>query len=256
MTAEDLNMLSEYDMLKMNEFSNSLNRSGPRLKILTPSNLDDLFSAESSSPRYSDQALHASVFSPTHKSAVLNQFQNQQSMLSPINTNFSPKNVDHPLLQASFGQSGRISPRNVDPISPMSSRMSMLAKREKQQFRSLSSREFGSSSAAGFDGGSPANSWWGASNGKPDWAVSSDELGKLKRSNSFELGNGEEPDLSWVQSLVKESPTDKKPVSSISANAVTSGDGSNPQMQQPTDHSMLGAWLEQVQLDQLVVQQN
>jgi hypothetical protein len=204
MTAEDLNMLSEYDILKMNEFSNSLNRSGPRLKILTPSNLDDLFSAESSSPRYSDQALHASVFSPTHKSAVLNQFQNQQSMLSPINTNFSPKNVDHPL----FGQSGRMSPRNVDPISPiMSSRMSLLAQREKQQFRSLSSRELGSSSAAGFG---PANSWWGASNGKLDWAVSSDELGKLRRSNSFELGNGEEPDLSWVQSLVKESPTDKK----------------------------------------------
>ena len=245
--------------------SNSLNRSG-RFKSLTPSNLDDLFSSESLSPRYSDQALGSAVFSPTHKSAVLNQFQQQQqSMLSPINTSFSPKNVDHPLLQASFGvpSSGRMSPRNVEPISPMSSRMSMLAQRDKQQqFRSLSSRELGSNSASIV--GSPVNSWskWGSSNGKPDWAVSTDELGKHRRSSSFDLGNnGEEPDLSWVQSLVKESPTDIKeklatPVSSAAATA-SSSEVSNMNSQiESVDHAVLGAWLEQMQLDQLVAQQN
>lgn len=274
MPVDDFNMLPDFDVQQqqlLNELStlsqptlsSSLNRSG-RMKTLTPSNLDDLFSAESSSPRYSDQALAAAVFSPTHKSAVLNQFQ-QQSMLSPINTNFSPKNVDHPLLQASFGvpsSSGRMSPRNVEPISPMGSRVSLLAQREKQQqFRSLSSRELGSNSAAVV--GSPVNSWskWGSSNGKPDWAVTTDELGKLKRSSSFELGNGEEPDLSWVQSLVKESPTEVKeklatPVSGIAA-ASSSSEGSNrnPQIES-VDHAVLGAWLEQMQLDQLVAQQN
>ncbi|KDO45407.1 hypothetical protein CISIN_1g006944mg [Citrus sinensis] len=115
MPVDDFNMLPDFDVQQqqlLNELStlsqptlsSSLNRSG-RMKTLTPSNLDDLFSAESSSPRYADQALAAAVFSPTHKSAVLNQFQQQQqqSMLSPINTNFSPKNVDHPLLQASLG---------------------------------------------------------------------------------------------------------------------------------------------------------
>ncbi|KAK9986739.1 hypothetical protein SO802_031690 [Lithocarpus litseifolius] len=245
--------------------SNSLNRSG-RFKSLTPSNLDDLFSSESLSPRYSDPAMASAVFSPTHKSAVLNQFQQQQqSMLSPINTSFSPKNVDHPLLQASFGvpSSGRMSPRNVEPISPMSSRMSMLAQRDKQQqFRSLSSRELGSNSASIV--GSPVNSWskWGSSNGKPDWAVSTDELGKHRRSSSFELGNnGEEPDLSWVQSLVKEPPTDIKeklatPVSSAAATA-SSSEGSNMNSQiESVDHAVLGAWLEQMQLDHLVAQQN
>ena len=245
--------------------SNSLNRSG-RFKSLTPSNLDDLFSSESLSPRYSDQALASAVFSPTHKSAVLNQFQQQQqSMLSPINTSFSPKNVDHPLLQASFGvpSSGRMSPRNVEPISPMSSRMSMLTQRDKQQqFRSLSSRELGSNSTSVV--GSPVNSWskWGSSNGKPDWAVSTDELGKHRRSSSFELGNnGEEPDLSWVQSLVKESPTDIKeklaiPVSSAAATA-SSGEGLHTNSQiESVDHAVLGAWLEQMQLDHLVAQQN
>lgn len=280
MPVDDFNMLPDFDVQQqqlLNELSSlsqptlssSLNRSG-RMKTLTPSNLDDLFSAESLSPRYTDQALASAVFSPTHKSAVFNQFQQQQqqqqqSMLSPINTNFSPKNVDHPLLQASFGvpsSSGRMSPRNVEPISPMGSRVSLLAQREKQQqFRSLSSRELGSNSAAVV--GSPVNSWskWGSSNGKPDWAVTTDELGKLRRSSSFELGNGEEPDLSWVQSLVKESPTEAKeklaaPVSGIAA-ASSSSEGSNrnPQIES-VDHAVLGAWLEQMQLDQLVAQQN
>ncbi|GAV57289.1 zf-CCCH domain-containing protein/Ank_2 domain-containing protein [Cephalotus follicularis] len=273
--ADEFTMLPEFDMQQqqlLNELSgltqpslssNSLNRSG-RLKTLTPSNLDDLFSAEGSSPRYSDQALASAVFSPTHKSTVLNQFQQQQSMLSPINTNFSPKNLDHPMLQASFGvsSSGRMSPRNVEPISPISSRVSLLAQREKQQqFRSLSSRDLGSSSAAVL--GAPVNSWskWGASNGKLDWAVSTDELGKLRRSSSFELGNGEEPDLSWVQSLVKESPTEMKeklaaPVSGVST-AASSGEGSKMNIQgDSVDHAALGAWLEEMKLDQLVAQQN
>ncbi|KAL5745744.1 hypothetical protein ACOSP7_026890 [Xanthoceras sorbifolium] len=275
--AEDYNLL-DFDVQQqqlLNELSglsqpslssNSLNRSG-RLKTLAPSNLDDLFSAESSSPRYADQTLASAVFSPTHKSALLNQFQQQQqTMLSPINTNFSPKNVEHPLLQASYGvpsSGGRMSPRNVEPISPMSSRVSLLAQREKQQqFRSLSSRELGSNSAAAA-AGSPVNSWskWGSSNGKPDWAVTTDELGKLRRSSSFELGNGEEPDLSWVQSLVKESPTEMKeklptPVSGVAAVPSSSeGSNMNPQIES-VDHAVLGAWLEQMQLDQLVAQQN
>ncbi|KAE8679429.1 Zinc finger CCCH domain-containing protein 30 [Hibiscus syriacus] len=146
--AEDFNLLlPDFDVQHHQLMSsNSFNRSG-RMKTLTPSNLDDLFSSESSSPQYSDQSMAAGVFSPTHKSTVLNQFQQQQNMLSPISTNFSPKNIEHPHLQASL--TGRMSPRNVETISPMSSRVSMLAQREKQQqFRSLSSRELGSGSAA------------------------------------------------------------------------------------------------------------
>ncbi|KAJ6316672.1 hypothetical protein OIU78_019871 [Salix suchowensis] len=256
-------LLSELSSLSQPSLSNnSLNRSG-RLKALTPSNLDDFFSAESSSPRYADQALASAVFSPKHKSAVLNQFQPQQSMLSPINTNFSPKNVDHPLLQASFA-SGRMSPRSVEPISPMSSRSSVLAQREKlQQLRSLSSRELGSNAAAIV--GSPVNIWskWGSSNGKPDWTVSTDELGKLRRSNSFELGNGDDPDLSWVQSLVKESPTEMKeklrmPVSGSVAATASSSESSNMNSQiEPIDiDHVVESWVEQLQIDQLVAQQN
>ncbi|KAE8038234.1 hypothetical protein FH972_010765 [Carpinus fangiana] len=270
---EDLNLLSDFDAQQqlLNDltcFSQSrtntvsMNRSG-RSKTLTPSNLEELFSAEiSSSPRYSDAAVSA-VFSPTHKSAVLNQFQQQQNMLSPINTNvFSPKNVEHPLLQASFGvpSPGRMSPRSVEPISPMGSRLSAFAQREKQlqQLRSLSSRDLATNSPASIVG-SPVKSWmqWGSPNGKIDSLVNNgDEVGRLRRSSSFELANnGEEPDLSWVQSLVKDSPTEMKeklpvPVSGAAA----SGEGLNSNSQfESIDHSVLGAWLEQMQLDQLVV---
>lgn len=273
---DDFDMLPDFDQQQqlLNELSclspqpinsNTMNRSG-RMKPLTPSNLDDLFSAESSSPRYADPTLTSAVFSPTHKSAVLNQFQQQQSLLAPVNTNFSSKNVDHHLLQASYGvqASGRMSPRNVEPISPMGSRISMLAQREKQQFRSLSSRELGSNSAVAAAAAASANSWskWGSPNGKLDWPVGADEVGKLRRSSSFELGNnGEEPDLSWVQSLVKESPTEIKDklatsVSNVGA-AGSSNEGSNMSTQmESVDHAVLGAWLEQMQLDHLVAQQN
>ncbi|CAJ2671428.1 unnamed protein product [Trifolium pratense] len=273
---DEFEMLSDYDQQQqlLNELaclsprhlnSNGLSRSG-RMKPLNPSNLDDLFSAESSSPRYADPSLTSTVFSPTHKSAVFNQFQQQQNMLSPVNTNFSPKNVDHHLLQAaSYGvqPSGRMSPRNVEPISPMSSRMSMLAQRDKQQqFRSLSFREHGSNSMLAAAGS--VNSWskWESPNGKLDWAHNADEVGKLRRSSSFELGNnGEEPDLSWVQSLVKESPTEikEKLATSISNAAPTgsSGEGLNMSAQmESVDHAVLGTWLEQMQLDHLVAQQN
>lgn len=249
---EDFDLLSDYDVQQhqlLNEMaclsqqsmnSNNLSRSG-RMKTLTPSNLDDLFSAESSSPRFADPTLNSAVFSPTHKSAVFNQFQQQQNLLSPVNTNFSSKNVDHSLLQASFQTSGRMSPRNVEPISPISSRLSMLSQRDKlQQFRSLSSRDLGSNSAAAAVAAAGYNdspwSEWGSGNGKLDWAVSSDELGKLRRSSSFEFGsNGEEPDLSWVQSLVKESPTEIKDRLGTAASNVApasySGEGSNSSTQ-------------------------
>ncbi|KAG2671608.1 hypothetical protein I3760_13G005000 [Carya illinoinensis] len=237
------------------------NRPG-RSKTLTPSNLEELFCAEiSSSPRYSDAAASA-VFSPAHKSAVLNQFQQQQSMLSPINTNvFSPKNVEHPLLQASFGiqSPGRMSPRSVEPISPIGSRLAAFAQREKQhqQLRSLSSRDLGSNNGASI--GSPVNSWakWGSPNGKLDLLANGDDMGRLRRSSSFELANnGEEPDLSWVQSLVKESPTElmKEKLAVSASRAASSGEGLNSNSQSESiDHSVLGAWLEQMQLDQLVV---
>ncbi|PIN27172.1 CCCH-type Zn-finger protein [Handroanthus impetiginosus] len=267
---EDLNMLQDFDaqQLVLNDlacFSQSrpssamLNRSGRSKPTLTPSNLEELFSSEiSSSPRFSDQAVASGVFSPTHKSAVLNQFQQQQSMLSPVNTNvFSPRNIEHPLLQGPFGVSSpRMSPRSLETATPMSARLSALAQREKQpqQMPSLSSRDLVANRAP--TNGPPVTAWakWGSPNGKADWSVNGDDLGHLKGSSSVGLNNdGEEPDVSWVQSLVKESPPEMNKPAASTSGAAPSGECLKPNSQiDSIDHSVLGAWLEQMQLDQLV----
>ncbi|KAK4476380.1 hypothetical protein RD792_015531 [Penstemon davidsonii] len=260
---EDLNMLQDFDahQLAFNDLAcftqprlNSvmLNRSNRSKTTLTPSNLDELFSAEmASSPRFSDQSPSSGVFSPTHKSAVFNQLQQQQSILSPINTNiFSPRNIQHPLMQAPIGVSSpRMSPRSLELASPMSARLSALAHREKQQqqLRSLSSRDLGS----------PVSAWskWGSPTGKVDWSMSGDNQDRFKRSSLNEHNGGEEPDLSWVQSLVKESLPEMmdKPAAPISG-AAPSGECVKPNPQTDSiDNSVLGAWLEQMQIDQLVV---
>ncbi|KAL0844746.1 hypothetical protein Bca101_017992 [Brassica carinata] len=236
---DEFNMLSDYEQEQLlNEFYSSLSRSG-RMKSLPPSNLEDLFSTEgsSSSPRFTDSA----VFSPTHKSAVFNQFQQQSMLLS------SPKSVDHSF----YSGGGRMSPRNVvEPISPMSSRVSMLAQ-QQHQFRSLSSRELrtNSSPVVGSPVNNNNNSWWGSSTGEPDWGVSSEEpLGKLRF-------DGDEPDVSWVQSLVKESPNEVKEKEASSS--YTDQNSKKPMtVEVGADNAGLEAWIEQMQLDQLVAQQN
>ncbi|XP_074321282.1 zinc finger CCCH domain-containing protein 24-like [Silene latifolia] len=204
-----------------------------RSRSLAPSNLDELFSADMSSPRYS------------HKSAaMMNHFQHQQSMLSPINTKvFSPRPMDHPMMQPTFGPSSpsMMSPRGIDPHSPLNARLAALALHEKhQQMRSLSAREL-----------TPENgSWtrWESGNGRPDWSVNGDELTRLKRS--YSIGHdGDEPDLSWVQSLVKDPPSDGKDAqTNVVSGPNPCGDDSNHSNSQieAVDHTTLGAWLDQI----------
>lgn len=45
---------------------------------------------------------------------------------------------------------------------------------------------------------------WGSPTGKPEWGMQEDDLSKLRKSASFRMRSTEEPDLSWVQKLVKE----------------------------------------------------
>lgn len=272
---EEFNMLQDFEMqqqLLLNDMSCPLQphlgtysaNLHIRSKTLAPSNLENLFSAEVSSPRFSDQLSASPAFSPSHKSALINQFQQQQNVLCPIKTNvFSSKNVDHPLLQASFGvsSSGMMSPRSLEPISPMGSRMSALAHREKQQLqlRSFSSRELGSNLPCDLGSnsvvGSPMHSWskWESHNGKVDWSVQGDELAGLRKSCSIGR-NGEGPDVSWVQSLVKESPSDikEKTAAPVSGGPLSVGGSDSKPQSESSDQAVLGAWLEQLQLDQIV----
>ncbi|KAF5471206.1 hypothetical protein F2P56_011659 [Juglans regia] len=230
-------------------------------KTLSPSNLDELFSAEVSSPRYSDQHAASAVFSPSHKSA-LNQFQQQQnSMLSPIKTNVLPaQNIDHPHLQASFGVSspGMISPWSIDPLSPMGSRVSAFSHLEKHQLqlRSFSSRDLGSNLPCDLGSnslvGSPRHSWskWESHNGKVDWSVQGDELAGLRKSCSIGR-NREKPDVSWVQSLVKELPSENTENALVSGTALSVEGSDSKHQTESSDQTVSGPWLEQLQIDQI-----
>ncbi|XP_074562211.1 zinc finger CCCH domain-containing protein 24-like [Curcuma longa] len=284
MLVDDLTLLSEFSSQQsLNDMHysrlNSMAMAGNspvRTKPLNPANLDDIFSAEMTlSPRCN--ADHGGIFSPSNKNAMLSQFHNlqqQQSLLSPINTNvYSPKAMDSQqlpahssLLQASrnISSPGVMSPRSMEPISPLSSRLSVLSQRERQQQtqRSLSSHDLGPISSPVI--GSPVNSSlpnWASPSRVPDWGLNGEELGHLKRSSSFKLGgDGDELDVSWVHSLVRESPPEKV----VSAAMVSPGpprapvyDGenshSNDQMDGGIDQAaVLGAWLEQMQFDQMV----
>lgn len=275
---EEMNMFPELEGQQqqlMNDLS-CLSRPRPGLnhlglsKMLSPSNLDELFSAEMSSPRYSDQQ---TVFSPSsHRSAALAQFQQQQqNMLSPINTNgfSSPKNivVDHAsLFQASYAVSSprSMSPRSMDPISPMSSRLSAFAAQRENLQQQQQLRSPVNNTSNNNNNNSMLMSKWGSPSGKVDWSVTEAELGRMQRMPSCKNedgGGGGEPDLSWVQTLVKESPPPEmkeKLVAAVpnSGGTVTSSSGgesmksTNNNQNESIDHSVLGAWLEQMQLDQ------
>ncbi|CAI9264165.1 unnamed protein product [Lactuca saligna] len=192
------------------DLSMFLQRSGHNQTVL-----DDLFANETSSPRFSDQS---SMFSPRNNSSVFNAFQQQQGMLAPINTNYT-------------GQS--MSPRSMEAISPMSSRVSKLARENQNQyqqpFRSLSSRELGSKLNTG-SSVDPWSKWDSSGSGKADWAVNADDFGKVRRSSSFR----EDADVSWVQN---EQPQTHEV---------------NESEMEQMDESVLSAWIEQMQLDQLV----
>lgn len=215
LNARDIQADDEQKLLNELSRLNSMN--------LNHANLEDLLCAESFSPRYSEPGLNSAAFSPTHKSALFNQIQQQKNMVSPINTNYSPK-----------------SPIN----SPMSVRVSMLREKQDLNFRSLSSRNLGTR----------GDSWsnWGLPSGKLDWSVNDDGFGKLRRSSSFELKNYdvEEPDLGWVHSLVKETPQVIEDINKADDGVGLSGEGSSTNQQMDDiDQSVLGEWLEQMQFN-------
>uniref|UniRef100_A0A0D6QYQ8 C3H1-type domain-containing protein n=1 Tax=Araucaria cunninghamii TaxID=56994 RepID=A0A0D6QYQ8_ARACU len=246
------------------------------ITTVAPTNLEDLFASEITSPRVA--VLEPSIFSQmspqmqAHKTAhVYNQLQNQ--MLPPINTQpfsqgttqmqqavIEPQSPGHSLMQSPFQSSsfglaspGRMSPRCIDverhsangsSLSPamaasLNSRAAAFIQREK---RSLSSRELGANVPLG------SLSDWGSPTGKVDWGVQGEELNKFRKSASFGPRSYEEPDLSWVQTLVKETTPDGKDA----ANGSCSGETPNKGQMDNVDHSVLGAWIEQMQLDQIV----
>lgn len=234
MDPEELEQLAEFDREHL-EYLNEIARLAQPSPRLNKLNLDDVFAAESSSPRQ--------LFSPVHKSAFLNQFQQHKNMLSPINTDFSPRSVERPLVMSPLAarpSPGRNSPQRMGPISPMAPRSSMLRDMQAVNFRSLSSRDLGSSSAAvGGLRGDP----WANFGGNPSGEA-------VFNANDFQLNNNlDEPDIEWVDSLVKDTPNEMQRNNQVMQGPGPSGEGSSSN--QVFDPSALAAWLDQIQLNQL-----
>ncbi|XP_007015052.2 PREDICTED: zinc finger CCCH domain-containing protein 56 [Theobroma cacao] len=254
MPAMELNMSPNFDLHQQQHLNSLSCLSQPHL-VTKSANLDGLFLTEFSSPQYPDQVTAMPMLSSAHKSVLLNQLHQQQRVLSPIKTNiFSPKN-DHPLSQSAFDASlsERFSPWHVEPLSPLNSRFSAHTNLEKQ-FRGLSSQELEYKLSDDLESkgtvGSPVNSWSKREtpNDKVDWSVQEDELGQFCKSCS--LGHHDmEPAVSWVQSLVKESPSALATAAASSQTLSVEGSNSHSDF---GDHATFGAWHELLKLDKIM----
>ncbi|OMP07152.1 Zinc finger, CCCH-type [Corchorus olitorius] len=252
MPAVERSMSEDFEMHRQQHFNSLPCLSQPQLANKS-SNLDGRFSTEASSPRCRDQV--TPISSATHKSVLLNQLHQQQSLLSSIKPNmFSPKK-DHPLKYSSAFDdsfSERSSPWDVEPLSPLNSHLSSFTNLDKQQqlFRSLSSREVDYKFSDDLESkalvGSPVKSWstWESPNGKLDWSVKEDEL-HLRKSYSMSH-HGVKAAGSWAQ-LVKESPSVKTTTADSGRTLSVEDSHSNS-----GDHTILSAWHEQLQLDKIM----
>ncbi|KAJ6895754.1 zinc finger CCCH domain-containing protein 56-like [Populus alba x Populus x berolinensis] len=155
---------------------------------LNHSNLDKILSENVSSPHHTDQlgGGAAFVFPPTYSSAALNQLQQQQSIISPMQG---------------------VSPYINDHVSSLGFQLSAHVQREKmlQQLQSsLLSQKLGCK--ASYDLGSNdtnSRSIWESDNRNVDRFVQADEMGRKHTSRSIKH-DGEEPDVSWVHQVLKD----------------------------------------------------
>lgn len=253
---DDLGALLEWESqylgaLSLPQSSRSQARLSTGLSIrptaIAPSNLEEMYAPDMAmSPRFTNDQGH-SVYSPAHKSALLNKFhQQQKGLLSPVNTNrmYSPRGLDPSILHSPFGGMSPRSPRNMEPTSPLSVRVGATVTQRDMldQFSSLNKHQVPTV-------GSPRNlnaSWGniGTPKSKVDWGVDDDELVRLR--HPVQPGNtAEEPDVSWVQSLVNHAELNGKrgEMAGMASRSINRPDLSS--QGDSLDQSVIASWLEQ-----------
>lgn len=243
---------------------------------VAPTNLDDLFALElATSPRsvVHDSTLLSQMETHTqsHRSIHL-QSQMQSRVQSQLSSQAFPHVsaqmqmqlqqtvLDSPLKGASLSQSptrmssfslgslsrtsasGRVDADREDSVGAHFSPAAVAARAafEQRDKRSHSSRDLG----AGL-----IWSDWGSPTGKPEWGVQGDDLYKFRKSASFGFRGTEEPDLSWVQKLVKEGPSESD---AAPAATMCSGEDTCDGEREGIDNLVIGPWIEKAQLDRMV----
>ncbi|MFQ6670512.1 hypothetical protein Gotur_035395 [Gossypium turneri] len=229
----------------------TLQLPGSRFGGVKPTNLDDIFGSLDPSimPQIQGLSLDAAASQLQSPTGVhTRQNINQQLRASyPTNLPSSPVRASSP-----FG----IDPSGPSAAAVLSSRSSAFAKRSQSFIeRTAVNRHSGLSSPASSASAMPSNlSDWGSPDGKLDWGIQGEELNKLRKSASFgfrssgsNLGNAprsissttDEPDVSWVQSLVVDPP----PAGQLSFEEEQCH-------RNPGGAEMLPAWVEQLYMDQ------
>ncbi|KAJ4841214.1 hypothetical protein Tsubulata_029995, partial [Turnera subulata] len=185
-------------------WSNDFNRMGD----LNSTNLDDVLGS-----------LDTSLLSPLHGSQVqsptgLHMRQNVNQLRSSYPANLSSSPARKPTSYG-FDSSAAVA------AAVMNSRSSAFAKRSQSFIdRGAATNRLGLTAAANSVSMMSSNlSNWSSPYGKLDWGMQGDELNKLRKSASFGFRSNnnpataemtspmDEPDVSWVTSLVKDVPS-------------------------------------------------
>ncbi|KAE8700882.1 Zinc finger CCCH domain-containing protein 66 [Hibiscus syriacus] len=189
-----------------------------RLGGVKPTNLEDIFGSPDPSIMSQIQGLSLDASGSQLQSPAgvhtLRSINQQLRPSYPSNLPSSPVRTS-----ASFG----IDPSGPSAAAVLSSRSAAFAKRS-QSFveRTAVNRHSGLSSPASSASGMTSNlSDWVSPDGKLDWGIHGEELNKLRKSASFGFRSSgsnlvnaahaisptsDEPDVSWVQSLVVDPP--------------------------------------------------
>lgn len=222
-----------------------------------PTNLEDIFGSLDPAilPQLQGLSLDAAATQLQSPTGIQMRQNINQQLRSSYPSSFSSSPVR---TSPSFG----IDPSGTAAAAAavLGSRSAAFAKRSQSFIeRSAVNRHGGFSSPASSAAVMSSNlSDWGSPDGKLDWGVQGEELNKLRKSASFGFrSNGsslgaaaapvpatsDEPDVSWVQSLVKDSP------------AMKHGQLGFEEQQQQCHlniggSEMLPAWVEQLYMEQ------
>jgi hypothetical protein len=226
------------------------NKEFSRIGDLKPNNLDDVFaSLDSSMSQLQGLSLKPTTPTQLHSSQPSYNRQNMNQLRASYPTNLSSSPVRKP---SSFGFDSSA----AVAAAVMNSRSAAFAKRS-QSFvdRGAGNHRHGFTAA----GNSPSTmssglSDWSSPNGKLDWGVQGDELSKLKKSASFGFRDNnvattttfmpyavDEPDVSWVNSLVKDVSHDSSGLFRKEQQQYNPGKGG---------HEILPPWVEQLYIEQ------
>lgn len=243
--------------------SSPWNKDYNRFGDLKPTNLDSVYGSLDSSYLSQLQALSLSpkvstvtttttttnssqLQSPTGHQMRQNMNQNMNQLRASYPSNLSSSPVRKPSAYG-FDSSAAVA------AAVMNSRSVAFAKQRSQSFVDRGAVSSHRNNGFTANSGNSANlmSDWGSPTGKLEWGYNGDDLSKLKKSVSFGIrsgtGNGTtraamgpssgEPDVSWVNSLVKD-------VSSVGAGLYSS------EQNHGSVHEKLPPWVEQFYMEQ------